>query len=337
MLVALCSSARVPVLRVEGVGDLRALFAGIGNHRVAPASPPRQVVRTSAPCVEILIARMSYSAESLASDARNQSSMSSVRSTSNPSNRVVPKTVRSLASTRNALSYKLTFLFVFPHVQHGHYGGLHDTILPFSRLDESDGPTPGSSGITLSFGKGPNSRNARRRSASVTAKREGRRTRRPAYSRWLRHARASVFRRAKPGLPSVVPTPDASRVSVDSGISLHSGRRVRRPSRFAATEVSRRPPVSPAKRTRNAPQLGAKHAPSTALVPEMDEDPTEILAVLLYAVVERLDLGLLQKAQHTLLQLAAPFARNNLDQLNPFVDGFLNDTVEFDLEQNRPC
>src|ERR1700754_3385425 len=51
-----------------------------------------------------------------------------------------------------------------------------------------------------------------------------------------------------------------------------------------------------------------------SLPPEVHEHPPEVVLVLLHAVVERLDLLLLQKPQHALLELPGPLARDDLHE-----------------------
>jgi hypothetical protein len=46
----------------------------------------------------------------------------------------------------------------------------------------------------------------------------------------------------------------------------------------------------------------------------MDEEPPEVLGVLLDAMVERLDLLLLQEPEHPLLELPRALARDDLDE-----------------------
>jgi hypothetical protein len=65
----------------------------------------------------------------------------------------------------------------------------------------------------------------------------------------------------------------------------------------------------------------------------VDEDSPEVVGILLHAVVERLDLFLVEKPQDTLLQLAGTLARDDLDESRLFGDRFVNDSAEraFDL------
>jgi len=64
----------------------------------------------------------------------------------------------------------------------------------------------------------------------------------------------------------------------------------------------------------------------------MDKNPPEIFVILFHAVIQLLDMSLVQKAQDFFLQLPAPLAG---DDFNPFdftVYRFLDDAVEFGLD-----
>jgi hypothetical protein len=52
----------------------------------------------------------------------------------------------------------------------------------------------------------------------------------------------------------------------------------------------------------------------TSLPSEVDEHPSEVVGVLLDAVVERLDFLLIEKPQNSLLELTASLPRDDLDQ-----------------------
>ena len=41
------------------------------------------------------------------------------------------------------------------------------------------------------------------------------------------------------------------------------------------------------------------------------------------------DVGLLEEAEHFLLELSAPFSRNNLDGFDPLRDGFFDYAIQF--------
>ena len=62
-----------------------------------------------------------------------------------------------------------------------------------------------------------------------------------------------------------------------------------------------------------------------SLPAEVDEDPAEVVGVLVNAVVERLDLALVEKPKDALLQLTRSFARNDLDDLRLLGDRFIDD------------
>src|SRR5690348_2237229 len=60
----------------------------------------------------------------------------------------------------------------------------------------------------------------------------------------------------------------------------------------------------------------------------MDEEPPEVLGVLLDAVVERLDLFLLQEPEHPLLELPRALARDDLDQRSLLRHGLVDDRLQ---------
>src|SRR2546421_7735117 len=62
--------------------------------------------------------------------------------------------------------------------------------------------------------------------------------------------------------------------------------------------------------------------------PEMDEEPTEVLGVLLDAVVERLDLFLLQEPEHPLLELPRALARDDLNERGLLRHGLVDDRLQ---------
>lgn len=68
------------------------------------------------------------------------------------------------------------------------------------------------------------------------------------------------------------------------------------------------------------------------LVSEMNEYPAKVAVIFFKAVIERPDVGLIEKTQHPLFELAAAFARNNLDQGNPPVNCSLHNPVKFRLD-----
>ena len=60
----------------------------------------------------------------------------------------------------------------------------------------------------------------------------------------------------------------------------------------------------------------------------MDEDPPVVPRILLDAVVENLDLLLIQKPEDSLLQRTTPLSGDDLDQPNLLVDGFVDDCAQ---------
>lgn len=58
------------------------------------------------------------------------------------------------------------------------------------------------------------------------------------------------------------------------------------------------------------------------------KQPPEILAVLINAMILGLDVLLLQKSDHLLLQLPAALARNDLDDGNTFLNRLINNVVQ---------
>lgn len=61
----------------------------------------------------------------------------------------------------------------------------------------------------------------------------------------------------------------------------------------------------------------------------MNEYPSKILIVFFDAVIELLNVSLIQKAQHLLLELSAAFAGDDLNEFDLAVNGFFDDAVEF--------
>lgn len=68
------------------------------------------------------------------------------------------------------------------------------------------------------------------------------------------------------------------------------------------------------------------------LVSEMNKYPAKVAVILFKAVIERPNVGLIEKTQHPLFELAAAFTRNDLDQRNPPVNCILHNPVEFRLD-----
>src|SRR4051794_26496229 len=62
-----------------------------------------------------------------------------------------------------------------------------------------------------------------------------------------------------------------------------------------------------------------------SLVPEVDEESAPVLGVLLDAVVERLDLLLVEETQYPLLELARPLARDDLHEGHLLGHGLIDD------------
>src|SRR5215510_11561452 len=60
----------------------------------------------------------------------------------------------------------------------------------------------------------------------------------------------------------------------------------------------------------------------------MDEEPPEVLGVLLDPVIERLDLLLLQEPEDPLLELPRAFARDDLDDGRLLRHGLVDDRVQ---------
>src|SRR5579859_6025739 len=60
----------------------------------------------------------------------------------------------------------------------------------------------------------------------------------------------------------------------------------------------------------------------------MDEDPAEVLGVLLHPVVQRLDLLLVEEAQHALLELAGALAGDDLDERRLLRHGLVDDRAQ---------
>src|SRR6266581_789620 len=68
--------------------------------------------------------------------------------------------------------------------------------------------------------------------------------------------------------------------------------------------------------------------PVSSLVAEVDEQAAEILGVLLHAMVERLDLLLLQEPEHPLLELPRALAWDDLDQRRLLPHGLVDDVPQ---------
>ena len=65
---------------------------------------------------------------------------------------------------------------------------------------------------------------------------------------------------------------------------------------------------------------------------EVNKYPSEVGIVLVDAVVELLNVLLIEEAEDMLLELPAPLPWDNLDQGDFLFDSFLDDAVEFGLD-----
>ena len=70
----------------------------------------------------------------------------------------------------------------------------------------------------------------------------------------------------------------------------------------------------------------------TRLVAKVDKDAPKVAVVFFKAVVERPNVGLIEKAQHPLLELTAALTGNNLNQGNPLVNRLLDNPVKLRLD-----
>jgi hypothetical protein len=61
----------------------------------------------------------------------------------------------------------------------------------------------------------------------------------------------------------------------------------------------------------------------------MHKHPPEILVVLLNAMIEGFDVGLVEVAKNFLFELAAALAGDDFDEGDLFTDGLVNDAVKF--------
>lgn len=61
----------------------------------------------------------------------------------------------------------------------------------------------------------------------------------------------------------------------------------------------------------------------------MNKYPPEILIVLLYAMIQLLDMSLIEKAQNFFLELSASLSRDDLNQCDFPVNRFFDDAVQF--------
>jgi len=66
---------------------------------------------------------------------------------------------------------------------------------------------------------------------------------------------------------------------------------------------------------------------------EMNKDAPEILVVLLNSMVQFADVRLIQKTQNFFLELPAPFAGNDFDEIDFLVERFLHNLIEFGIDR----
>src|ERR1700722_9817052 len=98
--------------------------------------------------------------------------------------------------------------------------------------------------------------------------------------------------------------------------------------------AGKRPPARP--RGRRRATGPPDRADLTLLPAEVDEDPAEVLGVLLDPVVERLDLGLVEEPQDPLLELARPLAGDDLHQGRPGPDRFVDGSPQGPVDVLTP-
>ena len=67
-------------------------------------------------------------------------------------------------------------------------------------------------------------------------------------------------------------------------------------------------------------------------MPEVDEDAAKVAVVFFHSMIQLADVRLIQETQDLFLELAAPFAGDNLDEIDLFVDRLLHDAVEFSID-----
>ena len=60
---------------------------------------------------------------------------------------------------------------------------------------------------------------------------------------------------------------------------------------------------------------------------EVNEYPPKILVILLYAVIQLLDMSLIQETKNFFLELTAAFAGDDLHEFDLSINGFLDDAV----------
>ena len=64
----------------------------------------------------------------------------------------------------------------------------------------------------------------------------------------------------------------------------------------------------------------------------MNKDAAEIFIILLYAVIQLLDVTLIQEAQHFLLELPAALAGDDLDQFDLALERFFHDAIQLRID-----
>ena len=67
-------------------------------------------------------------------------------------------------------------------------------------------------------------------------------------------------------------------------------------------------------------------------VPKVDKDAAEVAVVLFHPVVQLADMRLIEETEDLFLELPAPFAGDDFDEIDLFVDRFLDDPVEFGID-----
>ena len=71
-------------------------------------------------------------------------------------------------------------------------------------------------------------------------------------------------------------------------------------------------------------------------MPEMNKDAAKVLVVLFHSMIQLADVRLVQKPQDLFLELPAALARDDLHEIDLFVDRFLHDSVEFGVDLAAP-
>ena len=71
-------------------------------------------------------------------------------------------------------------------------------------------------------------------------------------------------------------------------------------------------------------------------MPKMDEDAAMIFIIFFNPMIQLFDLWLIEKTEHFFLQLTAAFSWDDLNQTDPFFDGFLDDAIKFSINFVSP-